>query len=263
MESQSRSDIAIPFPDVAELNLYITAGACRLKIRPGAGEQWVAGTYEDPGGALPLRIEQERGTARVGQAPNWPGALGAAGKPAVFDLMLGKGRPYSLTLELGANEGTADLGGLPLTRLTIKYGAGKQSIDFSAANPELMTALSVAAGAAAVEMHGLAHANFSEMQVEGGAASFVLDFSGQLRRPGQVRISTGMASVDVHVPSDTPARITTDTVMGSVDVGDGFMKKEGAYWTEAALAGHSPELLMKANVTMGAIKIRTTGSAGG
>ena len=46
---------------------------------------------------------------------------------------------------------------------------------------------------------------------------------------------------------------------------DGFMKKEGAFWNEAALRGDTPTLTISASVVMGSIRVvttRETGSAG-
>jgi hypothetical protein len=36
------------------------------------------------------------------------------------------------------------------------------------------------------------------------------------------------------------------------------MKKEGAFWTEAAMAGKTPVLTIHANVAIGALSLRTT-----
>ncbi len=250
--------IRIPFPESAELSLRLTVGACRLTIRPGDGPDWVDGTYDDPSNALPLRIDQEGGAVRIGQNVTWPENWGRVNRPPAFELALGKGRPYALTLEVGANEGSIDLGGLPLTRLTIHHGAGKMSIGFSAPNPQTMAQLLATAGAAALDITGLAHAGFVEMTVEGGAASYSFDFSGALVRDGKVRISTGMSAIVLRVPAGTAARIGAHTVLGSVDLGDGFMKKEGSFWNEAALAGQTPALSIDASVAMGSIRLEVT-----
>jgi hypothetical protein len=121
-----------------------------------------------------------------------------------------------------------------------------------------MSLLKLDSGAVGLTMNNLANANFAEMTVDGGAAGYVFDFGGSLQRDAYVRITTGMASVEVRIPSTTAAKITTESVLGGLDVGDGFTKKEGAFWTEAATAGTTPVLTIHANVTIGALSLRTT-----
>ena len=251
--------IAIPFPDSTTLHLKIRVGACRLQIAPGS-EGWVSGAYTDPSGMVRAKIEQEGGNVRITQEYAGGTGLGSLLRPAIprFDLKLGRAKPYMLSLETGASDSALDLGGLPITRLVLKQGAGRASFDFSDPNPEPMTLFDVHAGAVALEMKNLANANFSEMRVEGGAASYKLDFAGTLRRDAQVQIDSGMSSVEIKVPGSTAARIAAECSLGHLEIGDGFSKREGLLWTQAALAGKTPVLTIHVNVTMGGLKIIAT-----
>jgi hypothetical protein len=247
--------IDIPFPAAENLHLHLAVGACRLRLQPGEGPQWVAGTYSDPSNAVPLRIEQREGTVRISQTLGWPESWGPLKEPPTFDLYVGRSRPFALTLEGGASEAGLDLGGLPLRNLTIKYGAGKQDIGFSAPNPEPLQSLTVAGGAASITFAGLANANLADMFLEGGAAAYELDFGGALRRDAAVNISAAVSSVLLKVPASTAVKVKAEAVMGSVDTGDGFMKKEGVFWNEAALAGATPQIIVTARVTMGSLRL--------
>jgi hypothetical protein len=167
-----RTDINIAYPATADLHLRIGVGACRFRIVPGAYDAWVRGTYHDPTGALPLKITQDGGTAQITQEPasGVVGGLLHGGTPTL-ELGLGTNRPYTLTIEGGASENSYDLGGLPLTRLTLKQGGGKFTVDFSTPNPVAMGMLDLDGGAGAFEMRNLANANAAEMTVDGGASS--------------------------------------------------------------------------------------------
>ncbi|MBX2997024.1 MAG: hypothetical protein KF893_00830 [Caldilineaceae bacterium] len=250
------TEINVAFPEAENLHLRLTVGACRLRIVPGDGAQWVTGSYEDPSNAVPLRIFEDGNTVRIAQEFNWPANFGTVNRPPTFNLKLGKGKPYLLSVEGGATESEIDLGGVPLRGLTVKYGAGKQEFDFSAPNPEVMESISISAGAAAFEMDRLANANFTRMVLDGGAAAFELDFGGLLARDAYVKINTGMAAVELEIPASTAAKISAEAVLGGVEVGDGFMKKEGAFWNEAALEGKTPVLSVSAQVVMGAIQLK-------
>ena len=107
-------------------------------------------------------------------------------------------------------------------------------------------------------MTNLANANAAEVSVEGGAASFTLDFGGTPQRDARVKINAGMATVEIRVPAATAAKITPHAILGGVDAGDGFTTREGAYWTAAAVAGATPVIAIDANVALGALRLRTT-----
>jgi len=62
----------------------------------------------------------------------------------------------------------------------------------------------------------------------------------------------------VSVPSSTATRVVAETTLGSVDVGDGFTKREGAFLTEVALSGNGPALRIRAGVRLGSLQLRTT-----
>jgi len=258
MVNANETEIDLPFPEATDLHLRLAVGACRLRLQPGGQESWVKGTYHDPTGGLPLHIEQEGGTIRIVHRPDWSSIFGwLAGVPRL-ELTLGAAKPYAVTLESGASEASLDLGGLPITRLAIKHGAGKMELDFSAANSQPMSLLSLATGASDTSVRNLANANCAEITVEGGAAAYRFDFGGQLQRSAHVRISTGVSSLDLSIPRATAAKVALESVVGGPDIGDGFTKKEGTFWTEAALAGQSPILTIHASVALGALRLRAT-----
>ncbi len=250
--------INIPFPDAAELHLTVRVGACRLAVMPGTrADAWVAGSYAEPSGALPLKITQEGGTVRITQDPIPAEFWNMWNNPPRLTLKLGTARPYKLTLEGGASESEFDLGGLPLHELSIRQGAGKMDFDFSTPNPQPMRELAVEAGAVGMEMINLVNANFAEMKLDGGAASFHLDFNGELRRDANVKLTTGVSAVTLVVRSSMPVRILPETVMAGLDVGDHFTRLEGAFNNPAATAGGQPVLTIRASVTLGSLRLRT------
>lgn len=250
--------INIPFPEADERHLHVRVGACRLRINPGAADPWVSGVYEDPSGLLPLRVVEDGGTARVTQSTDFSTFPNRVTGPARLDLTLGSAKSYRLTLETGASDSTLELGGLPITRLVARQGAGRYQIAFSAPNPVEMSEFDVQAGAVGIEIRNLANANLGELSVDGGAAAYTFDFGGTLRRNAHARISTGASSIEIIVPGQTAARISTETMLGHVDIGDGFTKREGAFWTEAAVSGTTPVLTVNASVALGALRLRTS-----
>jgi hypothetical protein len=254
--TSERTDISIPFPEAAERHLRIRVGACRLRLTRGGGTAWVQGSYHDPTESVPSRTFLEGGTAHITQEPHLGSLRGVGRGVPTFDLALGIAQPFMLSVETGASDADLELGGVPLTRLAVKLGAAKTVLRFLEPNPELMTVLDLDAGAGNLELRGLANANVSDMTLDGGAAAFVCDFGGTLRRDTFARLNTGVSSLEVVVPAATAARITVDSTLGSVQTDDGFTTREGGYWTQAAMAGGSPMLAIHVNVALGMLRLR-------
>jgi hypothetical protein len=251
--------INIDYPEAEDLRLRIALGACRFRAEPGEGEAWISGICHDPTGKRAPRIVEEEGNVSIIESePSWERIPAAFGGIPRYELAIGTGRPFALTVETGASEFEMDLGAVPISSLMVRQGAGRFELGFSAPNPHPMELLEVSSGAAGIELENLANANFSEMRLSGGAAGYELDFGGTLSRDAQVSIETGMSGVEVTVPTSTAARIVAETTLGSVEVGDGFTKREGAFFTEGALGEGTPVLTIRAGVRLGSLHLRAT-----
>ena len=251
--------INVAYPAAEGLCLRIALGACQFKVRPCEDDAWVAGTYHDPTDRRPPRILEEGESVTITEAePSFERIPSVFRGMPRYELEFGKARPFALTIETGASEFDLDLGGVPVNRLMVRQGAGKFELGFSVPNPEPMELLEVSSGAAGIKLENLANANFSEMRLSGGAASYELDFGGTLSRDARVSIETGLSGVEITVPAATAARVFAETTLGSVDVGDGFTKREGAFLTEGALSKDAPVLVIRAGVRLGSLQLRAT-----
>jgi len=250
--------IDVAYPAAEDLSLRIALGACRFSARPGDGDAWIAGTCHDPTDRRSPRIIQEEGSVTITEEePSFERIPAVFGGVPRYELEFGKQRPFALTIETGASEFDLDLGGVSVHGLTVRQGAGKFELGFSEPNPHTMELLEVSSGAAGIELDHLANANFSEMRLSGGAAGYELDFGGVLSRDARASIETGLSRVEISVPASMAARIVAETTLGSVEVGDGFTKQEGAFLTEGAVAGNTPVLEIRAGVRLGALQLRT------
>lgn len=259
--------IQVSYPDTSDLHLRVAEGACRLKVAPAAPEAtgaWISGTEHDPSGLRPLHVRKEGGTVWLTEQPiaphvwDWFRAGHSFADVPVVELALGMAKPFRLTVEIGASENQLDLGGVPISRLALRHGAGKTTVNFSAPNPQPMTLMEIGAGAGSTELRNLANARCAELLIEGGMAAFALDFGGALRQDTHARVTAALSSVDIVVPATTSAKISIESSLGHVDPGEGFTAKEGAFWTQAALEGRTPLLTISASVTLGSLSLRTS-----
>jgi hypothetical protein len=254
--TQNKADIRIDFPEAANPRLQLAVGPAKVRLAAGESQPWVRGTYRDNQGNLPHHIEIKGATARITHDRHvnvlWKG------QPE-FNLQLGTDKPFGLAIDSGASElSPCDLGGVPLTDLGIKLGAGTCKLDFSKPNPTEMTRLSVTAGAAEVSAVNLANANAAEITLDGGAADLTVNFSGELKRETRARLKAGVAVMTISVPATTAAKISIQTVLGNQKIGDGFTTKEGALWTPAAISGAGPVLFVNVTGALGEVRLRLT-----
>ena len=254
MSEPVEQSIHAPYPESDARFLQITIGPCKLTIGQGSGESLVSGTYLDSSGGLPCKVETDGTGVRIRQLFDIA-RLPHMRKSPEMNLQLGTSKPYALIVEGGANEIRGDLGGLPLNRLEVRHGAGEVRLDFTSPTLQEMSKLTVSSGAADIVISNLAHANAADISVDGGAAAFHLDFGGTLKRDTPVKITTGMAGVDVTIPRSTAAKVTPRSTLGGVDVDDGWEPRDGGYWNEAAVAGSAPVLSIDANISLSGLKL--------
>jgi hypothetical protein len=249
-----------PYPDAEPVALRLAVAACRLRVTAGEGPLLVAGTYAEPSGAIPPKVSVEGGRVTVTQRYEFARTLDllSGGAPA-FDLALGTGRPYALEIDSGASDLNLELGRLPLTRLTVRQAAGRLRIDFAEPCTANLEAVRVEAGAASLELRRVANSGFRELTLAGGAARCSVHFGGSLAHDARARVEAGVAAVTVSVPGTTAARIEASSVVGGLHIGDGFTKRAGAFWTEAAVAGRTPVLDVHAETAVGVLEIAIEG----
>ena len=248
--------IELPFPPTAVPTLQLRIGPCHLRFTPSEGPAWISGTYSDPTQMLPIDIRSEGAVAMIAQRIDLR-ALGEIQLPRL-DLAISRERPLALEIQAGASESTLDLGGLPLTRLVMKAGAGRFNVDFSTPNPTTMARMNLELGAGAFFARHLANANFGELVVGGGISACTLDFAGELRADANARVDAGFASLDVLVPAATSARVLVKSFATGSQVGSGFTRKGDAYYTEPAVAGKHPLLAIDVSMAFGTLGLRTT-----
>jgi len=237
-----------PLGSAAVTEVEIRMGAGELRLAPGA-PGLVSGTirynvlaWEPKVTRTDTRISIKQGTIKgvsgleVGIVNSW-------------DLRLGRA-PLRLRVSAGAYEGNYDLSGLTLLGLSIKDGAARSKVMFNSLNPAQMDALTYETGASSVTLIGLANANFRSMKFKGGAGSYLLDFSGQLRSDAKVEVEAGAGSLRLVVPASTAARISLSGSLNDVDTEGEWTVAGNNYATPAAAAPVSGGRLLSVSVKM-------------
>lgn len=255
-------DVAIPWPDAEDLRLRVAAGACRLRVHASDTDQWVSGSYTDPTGTLPLQVTGEHGHLRISQSARLSEVRRFKAAAPTLDVGIGVDRPFRLAIETGASDAELELGGVQITRLNLRLGAGNATVGFDRRSQTAMQRMDVEAGAAAVVMSGLGHASPDRLVVVGGAATYVLRFDGDLQRDMSAKVTTAGAGVSIHVPHQTPARIGVVSVLAGLTVRDGFQTWEDSFWTPSGQDGARPLLSVDTSITLGSLEVVADGVPG-
>jgi hypothetical protein len=253
----TETPIRAPFLDQGPLVLRLELGACRLRVTPGGEEPWLEGTYTDPTDDLPPRLDVDRGRVTLRQGRSFGGTVGLLRGSPTCELRLGTGRSYRLELDTGASEVDLDLSALPLDGLQVRAGAGKLTLASHRPNPVEMDEVSLRMGAGALDATGIGNLAAARLRADSGAAALTIDLRGELRRPLDARVSAGMSGLRLTLPVDRPAHVTTETTLGTTDLGDGFVTRAGAVQT---VAEGDPVIHLRASVAFGSLQLRTAPS---
>ena len=240
--------ITVPGSGSDETRLTISFGAGSLKLSPGA-KNLVDGTaiynYSD---LKPQIVKNDKSVViKQGEYRN---LVNLSDIHNDWDLQLGN-MPIDLNINAGAYEGRYELGGLSLTSLTVKDGAADVEMSFSEPNKTEMSVLRYETGASSVTLSGLANANFSTLIFSGGAGSYELDFSGDLKDDAIVRIEAGAGDVQLIVPEGVNTEVTVESALVSINHSSGWSQDERIYTQK----GDGPKLTIIVKMAAGNLTI--------
>lgn len=174
------------------------------------------------------------------------------GKDTV-DLELSDSVPISLDMGFGVCDAMVDLGGMEISDANFATGVCSFDLNFSSPNKIDCSNLSVKTGISSVTVENLSNAHAKSVEFNGGLGSMKIDFGGKLVADCDVRVKTGLGSVDISIPSDINTIITTpESFLTSVDVA-GFYSQGGGVYRSSVTKG--PQLKIHIESAMGGVKI--------
>ncbi len=231
----------VPLASAAVTDVQLVMGAGSLKVAPGATglisgtircnvEEWLPDIKRSDTRVLVQQKSRDAVSEAVGSTVN------------DWDLQLGKS-PMRLSVVAGAYEGSLDLSGLTLQELSVEDGAASTQIRFSSANPGQMERLRYKTGASTVSLLGLANANFKSMEFTGGAGTYSLDFSGQLRTKATARVVVGSGTMRIQVPADTAAVVKVSGSQTAIDLQGQWVTKGTTHSTPAVEGAEDGKIL--------------------
>jgi hypothetical protein len=249
-------DIQVPLPEEpssgVELNLEFVAG--ELKLSPGATGYLASGkaTFNVPdfepiveGSGSPYTLRS--GDLDIKGIPNVQGDL-----INEWDVQLAN-TPMSLHIQAGAYNGSFELGGLSLEKLSISEGGSDVTGKFSTPNNVEMSSFTYSTGASSAELKGLANANFERMIFTSGAGDYTLSFDGDLQRDASVQIDAGVSTVNIIIPEGINAQVTFDGGLSTVNMDSGWSQSGTVY----TFSGSGPTITIAVKMGVGTLNLKT------
>jgi hypothetical protein len=197
------------------LRISIQMGAGSLNIAPGATSS-IEGSVDYNVIDWEPKIINSGNRIEISQSNSNSVGFPSGQIVNLWDLKLGS-EPMELSISTGANEGTFDLSGLSLSRLSFSDGASKTNVIFSKPNPIVMEKLEYHTGASEVKLNGLGNAHLRNLEFYGGAGSYRIDFTGQLIENMNVKISAGMSDFSLVFPTDTHVVVTINGGLSNIN----------------------------------------------
>lgn len=171
------------------------------------------------------------------------------------NLELSQSVPMSMTANFGVCDANVDLGGMKVTDAAFSTGVCSFSLNFSTPNQIQCEKVTIKAGISSISVNDFANARAKSIDLEGGIGSIKVDFGGKFTTDCDVRIKTGLGSVDISIPSDINTTITTpESFLTGVDVA-GFYSEGGGVYRSKMTTG--PYLHIMIESGMGGVNIKS------
>jgi hypothetical protein len=177
-----------------------------------------------------------------------------------MDLKLSPHVPIDLDVDFGAASAQLDLGGLRLLQTRVHSGAAATTMTFGSPNLAHMSLLEIDAGAAELEITGLANANAATIRVNTGIGATDLTFDGTWTQDVALDVTADLGKVAVTVPRDVGVQVEAQRLMGGFEHPD--LIKRGDVYVSSNWDTATFKLRVHANTVLGDIDIERIGAGG-
>ncbi|MEM6455028.1 MAG: hypothetical protein AAF772_08030 [Acidobacteriota bacterium] len=243
-------------PDAAVGDVVINLEAGSFIIQPGPPGSDIEVEADYDTSRLALRetyTEQNDGSWRYEVTLRPKGGFlgmlfkGGSGNRNRATITIPRGRPIRLSGEIALGESETDLGGLWLTSVDVRYGAGEHFLEFREPTPYPMKEFRVNSGTGETELRNLGNGSPSTISVSHRIGEFLVDLDGAWRNDASVEMEIGIGEANVWLPETAHVDVTgTDIMIGErrVDRSDG-----------PDLPDDAPRLTLKARGRIGEVRI--------
>jgi hypothetical protein len=205
----------------------------QLSIRPASDSiRYRATLTYDARAVEPIyRYAADSASLRIGTREREGRRGSDAHRRSELALALGGTGNLAIDVRAGAAETDLNLGGLPITNLSVSSGASDMRVRFDQLNPVRMKNMTLSTGAASVQADQLGNANVEEIVVRASVGEMELDFSGSGTGQTELRTEVTLGTVTIHVPTDVGIYVETSRVLAGFNH-EGLTNRGSAWVSE-------------------------------
>lgn len=245
------------YPDTEPAAVVLDMRTGTLNLRPVAGnsvrgqvttnvDQWrVSQTVTEDG--APRIVQGESRNQVIPNATNR------------WDVEVGTGQPLALTINLMAASSNLELGGIPLTALTLTGTSGSQSLDYRTPNPlDDGGRLRIDMKTGDVTVSGLFNSRIRELTSITTGGDQTIEFGGgELVQDIRGNIETSTGNVTLRIPNNIGVRVTFTGASGRVmEVSPEFIEvSRNVYETAQYADGEGPRVQIAVRTTAGDLRL--------
>lgn len=228
-------DVARQLRDTGTHEVRIRYGAGTLDVRPADDRMLFAMhlRYDEDAVTPVHRYDASRRRLTLGLGDGSMRLGRSVGKDSHGELRVALSRevPMHLDVGVGAAEARLDLGDMSVRTLKVETGASDSKLRFDRPNRVAMDLLEVSAGAANIELAGLANARAREVRIASGVGNVELSFDGPLTTDVDIAAEMALGRVEVTVPRDVGVRVELSRFLAGFDH-FGLERRGNAYYSD-------------------------------
>lgn len=165
--------------------------------------------------------------------------------------------PIAFDIELGMGKGNIDLTDLNVKDFNISTGASSVTLRFDKPNRGIIENMNIETGLSKFKGYGLSNANFEHLKFQGGVGSYILDFSGDLKKDVDVDIEVGLGSITILIPEEIGAKVYYEkNWISSIDLPKDFEEEEEDYYFSSNYYSVTGRINMHIEAGMGSVTIK-------
>lgn len=177
--------------------------------------------------------------------------------PSDLDLLIPRGVPVRLDLDMKAGAIDIDAEGMRLEGLSVRLWAGELRVDIPARLEGSMKRVSADVKMGELDLRGFGNIAFEELEVNGFTGQIRVDLTGEIRMQRRVVVDLEIGAIEVIVPlgMSVEARISKLGILSEVNVPREW-GRNGRYYYSPGAADGDPQLVLEIRGGIGEITIR-------
>ncbi len=165
--------------------------------------------------------------------------------------------PIRVDAELGCGKGEFDFTGLQIKNFKLSTGASSVILRCDEPNRAEIEDLDIESGVGKLVAIKLGNTNFRRLKFSGGVGSYYLDFTGDFRSQGDVKIEVGLGAITINIPDNIGAKVMCEeSWISKIHLDPAFVEHEDHTYYTGNYSSTPGRLNITVEAGLGSVRIR-------